>query len=600
MTNKNQFDFETYRELFGPVSETLGVGFLLIDYEYNILEINERLLIMLDKMVEQKNEYMGSCIEDFFQDREQFVKWDESLRKQNYKTTYHYEDNLLTLGGPDRAVLVSVHLLPDVEMKGKRNGLVTVLVTDIAEKIELFKALETANQELLETKSDIENKNKMLEAILFGVGDCVTIFDLEGRLLLSNPRGDRIRSDPKKPLLPLESGITENLTLTIEDEPSYFTGRMEGVYDVKGELFAYVETLKDITHEIELENRNRELLGIKRELKYELMKSKMIGSSRAMQAVFDVILRCSGVASTVVILGETGVGKEMAARAIHENSPRKDKPFVAINCGALPDALMESELFGHVKGAFTGATTDRIGLFREADGGTLFLDEVGDLKLSLQVKLLRALQEEEIRAVGGTTSFPVDVRIISATNQDLKTLVEKKIFRHDLYYRLAVIPITIPALRDRKEDILPLANHFVKKQAKRHDIQTKRLSRDAQGLLINYSWPGNIRELENAIEYALAMAPGEELTSEDFPMQNLTYSENGIIHTLESPDTAPKETTPPYPSLKNLKKEKMEKERDKVFGALRLHEGNRTLAAKELGISKSTLWRKIKKYELDR
>ncbi|MBW2216459.1 MAG: sigma-54-dependent Fis family transcriptional regulator [Deltaproteobacteria bacterium] len=326
----------------------------------------------------------------------------------------------------------------------------------------------------------------------------------------------------------------------------------------------------------------------------------MIGTSRAIQTVFDIILRCSGVASTVVILGETGVGKEMAARAIHENSSRKDKPFVAINCGALPDALMESELFGHVKGAFTGATMDRMGLFREANGGTLFLDEVGDLKVSLQVKLLRALQEGEIRPVGASTSYPVDVRIISATNHDLKTRVAQNVFRHDLYYRLAVIPIMIPALRDRKEDILLLANHFIEKHSKRHDIQVKRLSRNALGLLISYSWPGNIRELENAIEYALAMAPGEELTSEDFPMQNLACHEPEIIDMLEGPDISLKETTSSYPSLKILKKEKMEKERDKVFGALRLHDGSRTLAAKELGVSKSTLWRKIKKYELDR
>jgi len=600
MTDKNQFDFETYKELFGPVSETLGVGFLLIDYEYNILEINERLLNLMGKTAEQKNEYLGHCIEDFFQEQEQFIKWDEYLRKQNYKTTYHYEDNLRTLGARDRAVLVSVHLLPDVVMKGNRNGLVTVLITDIEEQKRVFKELEIANLELVKSHSIIENKNKTLETILFGVGDYVTIFDPAGKLLLSNPKGGGIRSNPEKPLLPLESGITKKLTITRNGKPLYFNGRMEGIYDVQGELFAYVETLKDITHEIELENRNQELLGIKRELKYELMKSKMIGRSRAIQTVFDIILRCSGVASTVLILGETGVGKEMAARAIHENSPRKDKPFVAINCGALPDALMESELFGHVKGAFTGATMDRIGLFREANGGTLFLDEVGDLKVSLQVKLLRALQEGEIRPVGANTSYPVDVRIISATNHDLKTRVAQNVFRHDLYYRLAVIPIMIPALRDRKEDILLLANHFIEKQAKRHDIQVKRLSRNALGLLINYSWPGNIRELENAIEYALAMAPGKELTSEDFPMQNLASHEPEIIDTLEGPDTAPKETTPSYPSLRILKKEKMEKERDKVFGALRLHDGSRTLAAKELGISKSTLWRKIKKYELDR
>jgi transcriptional regulator with PAS, ATPase and Fis domain len=336
-----------------------------------------------------------------------------------------------------------------------------------------------------------------------------------------------------------------------------------------------------------------------------------------MQAVLEAMLRCSAVVSPVLLLGETGVGKEMVARAIHEQSPRKDKPFVAVNCGAFPDTLIESELFGHVKGAFTGAISDRIGLFREADGGTLLLDEVGDIKLELQVKLLRALEEGMIRPVGESQAYPVDVRIISATNQDLKELVRQKRFRHDLYYRLAVIPIFIPPLRDRKEDILPLVNHFMKKQITTHGIQAKRPNRDALKAIINYPWPGNIRELENAIEYALTMARGEELTPEDFPMQQLPWSPaetegmnaaEGIkgfkrverFEESQVPDRVPAAVNPSYPSLKDLEEEKLQKEREKVFEALRLHDGNRTLAAKELGISKSTLWRKIKRTQLDR
>jgi len=400
----------------------------------------------------------------------------------------------------------------------------------------------------------------------------------------------------------LESGATKELTLTIDGRPRHFTGQMKGIDDIQGERFAYVETLKDITYEIELESRNRELRRIKRELGYSEIKPRIVGSSRSMQAVLEAILRCAAVVSPVLLLGETGVGKEMVARAIHEQSPRKAKPFVAVNCGAFPDTLIESELFGHAKGAFTGATSDRMGLFREADGGTLFLDEAGDIKLELQVKLLRALEEGLIRPLGENKAYPVDVRIISATNHDLKELVRQKRFRHDLYYRLAVIPIFIPPLRDRREDILPLVNHFVKKQIKTHGIQAKRPNRDALKAIINYPWPGNIRELENAIEYALTMARGEELAPEDFPMEHLTWTPANTSgdEKLEIPDPPPREANPAYPSLKTLEEEKIQREREKIFEALRLHDGNRTLAARELGISKSTLWRKIKRTRLDR
>ncbi len=602
MPFRKQFDYETYKELYGLMSETLNIGFMLADYDYSILEVNNRLLGMMGKTVEQKSELVGHSIREFFQDQDDFRRWLEWLRAHDHETTFQYEDNLRTLGASDRAVLVSVHLLPDVKRPGKRDGISTVLIADIEDQKRVLEELGNANLELTKSKSDIENKNKMLETILFGIGDCVTIYDPDGNLLLSNPKGQRIRGDRERPLLPLESGAAKELTLTIDGKPRHFSGQMKGIDDIRGERFAYVETLKDITYEIELESRNQELRRIKRELGYSDIKSRIVGSSRAMQAVLEAILRCSAVVSPLLLLGETGVGKEMVARAIHENSNRKDKPFVAVNCGAFPDTLIESELFGHTKGAFTGAVSDRIGLFREANGGTLFLDEVGDIKLELQVKLLRALEEGTIRPVGEDKAYPVDVRIISATNRDLKELVEQRLFRHDLYYRLAVIPIFIPPLRDRKEDIFPLLNHFMKKQIKTHGIQAKRPNREALKAIINYSWPGNIRELENAIEYALTMAGGEELTPEDFPMEQLDWKSTATdrAEKLEPPDRSRKKATPSYPSLRILEEEKMHREREKVFEALRLHDGNRTLAAKELGISKSTLWRKIKRTQLDR
>ncbi len=601
-TIRRRFDYDTYKELYGLMSESLNMGFMLVDYEYNILEVNNRLLAMLGRTVDEKHEVVGRSIGEFFPSEETFRRWLARLRTYDHADTYRYEDNLRTLGGEDRALMVSVHLLPDVKTPGRRDGIATVLLDDIEDQKRILKELEYANQELTRSKSDIENKNKMLETILFGIGDCVTIYDLDGKLLLSNPKGQSIRGNREKPLLPLESGAVRELTLSINGKQRHLTGQMKGIDDSRGQRFAYVETLKDITYEIELESRNQELRRIKRELGYSDIKSRIVGSSRSMQQVLEAMLRCSAVGSPVLLLGETGVGKEMVARAVHEQSPRKDKPFVAVNCGAFPETLIESELFGHVKGAFTGAISDRIGLFREADGGTLFLDEVADIKLELQVKLLRALEEGMIRPVGESKTYPVDVRIISATNRDLKELVQQERFRRDLYYRLAVIPIFIPALRDRKEDILPLVNHFVKKQIKVQGIQAKRLNRDALKAIINYPWPGNIRELENAIEYALTMAGGEELTPEDFPMQQLPWKAPEAPG-IEEPGIRTRESAirhASHPSLKDLEEEKIERERARVFEALRLHNGNRSLAAKELGISKSTLWRKIKRTQLDR
>ncbi|MBW2366321.1 MAG: sigma 54-interacting transcriptional regulator [Deltaproteobacteria bacterium] len=596
MTPKKQLDYETCKNLFGLISETLGVGFMLIDYEYGIIDINNKLLNMVGKTDDQKQEYVGHSIKDFFVDNEKFFQWDNFRKNQPH--AYQYEENLRILGGKDMPVLVNVKYLPDIPMKGKPDGISTVLITDIRNQKKIHDTLEIANRELSESKAAIDYKNKMLEAILFGIGDCVAIFDMDGQFLLSNPKSMKIRGNRNTPLLALEPGTKKELTFHISGKAHYYTGRMEGIYDAKGKQFAYAEILKDISHEIELENRNQELLKIKRELKYDALKTKIIGVSKSMRGVFEVILRCAGVASPVLILGETGVGKEVVARAIHENSDRKDKAFVAINCSALPDTLLESELFGHVKGAFTGAISDRPGLFREAHGGTLFLDEVGDLKLSLQAKLLRALQEGEVRPVGGNRSFPADVRILSATNCDLKTLANQKLFRQDLYYRLAVIPIFIPPLRDRKEDILPLADHFIKKQSKINNMEIKRLDRTTQNFLLNNAWPGNIRELENAVAYALAMTTDSHLTPDDFPMQNSAYPAPAVIQEAAGPDRS-LAVTPTNFSLKSLEKEKMDKYKTKVFEALRRHDGNRALAAEELGISKTTLWRKIKKCGLD-
>jgi len=292
-----------------------------------------------------------------------------------------------------------------------------------------------------------------------------------------------------------------------------------GAYDYVSKPFD-VEELKVLAQraleKTALEEQN---VYLRRELegKYTF-SSNIIGASRKMREIFLLVERVARTSSTVLIHGESGTGKELIARAIHYESPRSSGKFLSINCGALPENLLESELFGHVKGAFTGAVRDKKGLFQESDQGTLFLDEIGEMTPSMQVKLLRALQERTVRPVGGNREEPVDVRIIAATNQDLAAQISSGEFREDLYYRINVIPINLPPLRQRREDIPPLVEHFLKKFSEQMDLdEPKRISLDAMRLLEAYQWPGNVRELENVIERAIALSPDPTLTTKDLP-----------------------------------------------------------------------------------
>jgi transcriptional regulator with PAS, ATPase and Fis domain len=245
--------------------------------------------------------------------------------------------------------------------------------------------------------------------------------------------------------------------------------------------------------------------------------SGFIGESKAMLEIFSLIDRVSKSDSTVIVYGESGTGKEMVAKAIHQSSPRKDKPFIAINCGAIPENLLESELFGHVKGAFTGATNPKAGKFELANGGTIFLDEIGDMSSDLQVKVLRVLEEREFERVGGSKTINVDIRIIAATHRNLEEEVKNGNFREDLFYRLEVIPISLPPLRERKKDILHLINYFLKLMNEKTKRNIAKLSDDALMAMQNYDWPGNVRELRNLMERLIVLAKGTEITLEDIP-----------------------------------------------------------------------------------
>jgi len=328
----------------------------------------------------------------------------------------------------------------------------------------------------------------------------------------------------------------------------------------------------------------RELVWLRRAVEKEYSFNKILGKSKPMQEVFELIRRISASPSNILITGASGTGKELVARAIHYNSPRAQQPFVPVNCAAIPEHLLESEMFGHVKGSFTDAKTDRKGLFEEAQGGTLFLDEISELPLSLQAKLLRAIQEKEIRRVGASRSISVDVRIVGATNLDLNEQVKAKQFREDLFYRLNVIEVHMPSLRERTEDIPLLAMHFIKKYAEPMKKPVTGLTEGALALLMDYDWPGNVRELENVIERSVTLTRGEKITPEDLPP--IVRGSAGDRQMIE--EAAEKTRT------------LSEMERQYILRILEKTGGNKYQAAQLLGIDRKTLYRKLDEIESDK
>ncbi|MFH1421679.1 MAG: sigma-54 dependent transcriptional regulator, partial [Planctomycetota bacterium] len=306
----------------------------------------------------------------------------------------------------------------------------------------------------------------------------------------------------------------------------------------------------------------------------------IVGSSRVMSEIFQTIKQVAPTNATVLITGESGTGKELIANAIHYNSARNDKPFIKLNCASLSETLLESELFGHEKGAFTGAISRRKGRFEIADNGTLFLDEIGSISLVVQSKLLRVLQEREFERVGGNETIKVDVRLITATNVDLKKAVEEKKFREDLYYRIHVVTLEIPPIRDRKEDIPLLINHFINKFSAENNTKIKGITDEALSMLMSYNYPGNVRELENIIESATVMTAGELIDISSLPAG---------IQQLES--VSEYITLPVGSTIADAEKRL-------ITEALRLTLGKKTQAAKMLGIGTRTLYRKIKEYDL--
>jgi len=358
----------------------------------------------------------------------------------------------------------------------------------------------------------------------------------------------------------------------------------EGAYDYLTKPIDLDELLlliQRVEREVGLRRENRDLRD---QLRERFKVDFIISASRRMEEALNLVKRAAPSAATVLILGESGTGKELIARAIHYASPRAGKPFIGVNCAALPENLLESELFGHEKGAFTGAAGRRIGRFEQADQGTIFLDEIGDLSPVLQSKLLRILQEKEFERVGSSQTLKVDARVVAATHRNLEEGIRKRTFREDLYYRLNVVTVSLPPLRERKEDIPPLIEHFLKKYSQENQKPTFSLSKEARDLLLSYNYPGNIRELENIIERAVVLSRGDMITSHDLP---LNLREGKVEDLMKESGKG-----------RNLPEILEEIERLRINQALESSHGVQTKAAEELGISERVLRYKMKKYNI--
>ncbi|MCA9082173.1 MAG: sigma 54-interacting transcriptional regulator, partial [Planctomycetaceae bacterium] len=369
----------------------------------------------------------------------------------------------------------------------------------------------------------------------------------------------------------------------------YIHGSVRLLTDDSGQNVGAVGSFSDVTS---LVQANARIALLERSSTHREAFERLVGSTNIMQEVYRRIRLAADSDVTVFISGESGTGKELAAQAIHAQSDRRDKPFIAVNCSAIPETLLESELFGHIKGAFTGAVKDKTGMFQAAEGGTLFLDEIGDVSPLLQLKLLRVLQEREIRRVGDERPIHVDVRVVTATNRDLKELIKQGSFREDFYYRIHVFEIALPPLRERQADIPLLVQQFIREFSETHRKQVSGIARDALQQLTGYAWPGNVRELRNAIEHAFVTVQGETITLLDLPPD--------LRDAIPAPSVEPRRTVTPTavatPSPKSDLTPDELAEKQQLQQVLVETGGNKAEAARRMGFSRVTMWKKARKY----
>ncbi|MDC7240486.1 MAG: nif-specific transcriptional activator NifA [Spirochaetales bacterium] len=482
----------------------------------------------------------------------------------------------------DLREVINPILEPLAENIGMERGTITLLNRKTGEiSIEAAYGLSTEEQ--------VRGRYKIGEGITGKVvetGQPMIIPDIEEEPTFLDRTGARKSKNKRKTsfiCVPIKSG-NEVIGAFSVDRP-YQDSSLDLEDDVR--LLTIVTSM--IARAVKLRQRSEEekqkLLDendrLQKELKAKFQPDNMIGNSQAMQGVFDLIAQVSKSEATVLIRGESGTGKELVAHAIHYNSLRAGKPFIKVNCAALPESVIESELFGHEKGAFTGALATRKGRFELADGGTIFLDEIGELSAMTQVKLLRVLQEREIERVGGAETIKVNVRVIAATNRNLEDEIAANSFREDLYYRLNVFPIHIPPLRERKTDIMLLADFFTEKYSKKNRKTVKRISSSAIDLIMSYHWPGNVRELENCIERAALLSTDQVIHAYHLPpsLQSAESSDTGLHTTLSQ-------------AVENL-------EIELIKEALKSNRGNMAKAARKLDITERIMGLRVKKYDID-
>jgi len=385
-------------------------------------------------------------------------------------------------------------------------------------------------------------------------------------------------------MLELRPGASVILMTAYADLETAVQAIKSGVFDFVIKPFDLAEISLLVNRAYQIREMHREIGLLKHELSEGFRFNRIITRDPAMLALCESVVRIAPSSATVVIHGESGVGKELLATSLHYHSPRAERPFVKVNCGAIPEGLLESEFFGHEKGAFTGAIARRTGRFEHADGGTLFLDEIGELPLPLQVKLLRVIQDREFERVGGNKTIPVDVRLVVATNRDLEAMVAAGTFRSDLYYRLNVVSLAVPPLRQRPADIQPLASHFLRKFTTEHGRELDTFDDHALAIMQRYPWPGNVRELSNAVERAVVMSTGTTIFAEDLPLPIVQASRNNPSR---------------EPGPRTLKEQVHEFEAGAILQALERNQGNRSHTATELGISRRALLYKLHEFNLD-
>ena len=461
-------------------------------------------------------------------------------------------------------------------------------------------------RELSERRRQLNVSHQRLEAVLDAIGEAIAMYDRTERVVFANRWYERLLGTTERGLKAMDPAASAanwrrwfrtaivpdvDRRFAAEDGGDLLEHRQEGrpdrlfyrlkkpVHDDQGDMIGDLYVYRDLSTEIEAERMKSEVLRLRAELSTKYSFAGIVGSSAAMQQVYGLMKRALEGDVTVLIRGESGTGKELVAKSLHFNGARASGPFLAVNCAAVPDSLIESELFGHEKGAFTGATQRRIGCFERAHGGAILLDEIGDMQPALQAKLLRVLQERELQRVGGAATIAVDVQVIAATNQNLEEAMRAGRFREDLFYRIAAFPIVIPPLRERRDDIPLLADHFLKKQAESNPAAPRRISAGAMQCLLRYDWPGNVRELESAIARAALLSTGGVLQAGSLPPQ---------ITAPERAAGAPPADVPPL----------AETERWAITRALAASGNNVTRAAQALGINRTTLHRKLKKYDL--